>query len=54
MTNHQINELVKAIQRVTRDAMSSREKAAAFLKAAGIASTPADTNSGKGCGIVKR
>ncbi|MBO9570928.1 MAG: hypothetical protein J7497_01770 [Chitinophagaceae bacterium] len=48
MTDNQIKEQVKAIQSVTSEAKSSPEKAAAFLKAAGIASTPSIRNNSKG------
>ena len=40
MTDKQIKEQIRDIEQVTKSVSSSKEKAAAFLRSAGIASTP--------------
>lgn len=48
MTDHQIKEQIEAIRTVTEELKASPKKAAAFLKAAGIISTPATKKNRKG------
>lgn len=43
MTETQIQQQIEAIRSVTKEALKSKEAAAAFLKAAGIAPTPKKT-----------
>ncbi len=47
MTDHQIKEQIETLKRVAKELKASPKKAAAFLKAAGIVSTPAKRNNSK-------
>jgi hypothetical protein len=54
MTDQQIKEQIQAIEKVTREVTASKEKAAAFLRSAGITSTPVTNNhSGTSAGLKK-